>query len=894
MPFENFTMTRLEALLRSFPLSPGGRRFVDAALTAPSRNAQGTTRNVVSDIPCPKMWGNAQSESWSAENAFVLKHIFDEEVIGYATQVPPLELKYRGRNGHMVRTPYTGDCLTLHASRGILLEEWKPASDRGQLEEKYPGKYQRLDSGDYTSEPIDAIVASWGIKFIVRFSDDISSIGHRNRRFLHNYLGPRASAAYAPSLPPILDMLKDTPCRTYADLVDSGADRDTLNWAVATGNLHADLDTAPISSAPSDVLIFRHRETMRAWVASLRPDGTRPSTVGAPAARELRPGDSFMFDGKRLTVSMVGATAVHAIDHNREYVSIEHHVLAAARLAGKAVLPSTDNQAESRSRFWIVSPATLAKALRRVEILEKIEFNQLVPIGDQYSPSTLRRWRRAVKEGESSGLSPVESLLDFADERGFRGPHVDSQFSVQLNGWIYEALKDDKAKSTNAIYYDIRATAEAAGYTMVAKSSFYERVSKVRCVETIRSSQGHKVARQLEPVHWMLSQETPIHCERALELVHFDSTLLDCELRSSISGEILGRPWLSIAVCAYTRRVVGMYLSFQPPSYVSTMMLLADIIKRFGRLPDAIIHDWGSEFKAKDWKYALTILYIIRHVRPKSAPRFGAILERMFGVVTRELIDNIAGNTKLRKNVRQITPQSDPSTHSGLWMADLYCGLEEYFFGIYDNRKHPATLREPRALFEASFISHGARLHRIRRYEDTLPILMPTAKGRPRVIDPARGINVNYRYYGHPLMATLAMSGTSALVKPIPFDPGTVLAFVKGNWVICQAGIHSDLARAPEIVRRCLFEEWRVEQRLVRASNEDSRMVIKHLQDRLNQKAIDNKEYWREREARDALTTGTFPLGAAEAESDAVSTLDRMMQQAVASALAQGTRGELV
>ncbi len=222
--------------------------------------------------------------------------------------------------------------------------------------------------------------------------------------------------------------------------------------------------------------------------------------------------------------------------------------------------------------------------MKRFNILEKIARHSHLSISELYSPSTLRRWRKAVAEGVSRGLSPVESLLDFGDEKGYHGPHIDTQFSNTLNGWIIDALNDGKAKSKNAIYYDVKDLAEAAGYAMIAKSCYYERVAALQTVDSVRDSLGHKIAREFEPVYWMLDKATPIHCERAFELVHFDSTLLDVELRSSISGELLGRPWLSIAVCAHTRRDVGLYLSFQPPSYVSTMMLLADIVKRFGRL----------------------------------------------------------------------------------------------------------------------------------------------------------------------------------------------------------------------------------------------------------------------------------------------------------------------
>ncbi|MGZ3240163.1 MAG: hypothetical protein ACXU7Z_07055 [Burkholderiaceae bacterium] len=886
MPFEVFTRARLDALFTSNPLTIHGRHFVEMALKAPSRNVQGTTRNTVSDVPCPKMLGNAQTESWTAENPFTLAHIFDPDTVGYTNQVPRIELLYKGRNGHTVRSQYTGDCLRFDRNLGFVLEEWKSYGDRDTLEERFPGKYQKLDTGEYSSIPINNVVGPWGIKFVVRFSDEISSFATRNRRLLFTYLQPSAQHMYGHKLKSLLSMFDGLQCRSYAELIELGNDIDSLNWAIAHGHLHIDFNAAPISSAPSTVLVFRHREALNAWQIAIRPDGYRPCPSIYPIETSFRIGSSFIFDGKRLTVTMDGMTAIHATDDRNNFVSIEIPQLEAAFRAGKVILPTSVESSVSNNRFWSASPGSLTRAINRIRILDRINQGEALPLEDQYSASTLRRWRKAVREGEANGMSPVEALLDMSDEKGFFGTHIDQQLSNEINALILVALSDKKSNSIHATYFDIKKLIEATDRLMIAKSSFYERVKSLRSTKSIKASKGHKVAYQIEPTYWMLQLETPVHCERALELVHFDSTLLDVELRSSISGDVLGRPWLSIAVCANTRRVVGMYLSFQPPSYVSTMMLLADIVHRFGRLPDAIIHDWGSEFKAKDWKYALTALFITRHVRPKSAPRFGSILERMFGVVTRELIDNIAGNTKLRKNVRQLTPQSDPSVHSGLWLADIYEGLEDYFFRIYDERKHPTTLRSPRALFDASHLAHGMRLHRMRKREDILSIVLPTAKGRPRVVDPARGIYVNNHYYGHPLLSDLSMAGSAIVVKPIPFDPGSVLAFLKGNWVYCKMGLHADLQCAPELVRRCLFEEWRIEQRLAAASHDESRMKVRELINRINEKALENKEYWKDREACDYLAVASFPpVIANPSTKTALDRLESMMRHALSAVI---------
>jgi putative transposase len=876
--FERFSRARLEALLKLRPVSAAGREFIEEALRAPSRNVQGTTRNVAADLPCPKMMGNAQAESWTDEDPFTLRHIFDGQTLGYVNQVPRIELDYRGRNGRRTRTPYTGDCLRFDIDRGVLVEEYKPAEQRDQLEELYPGKFVRLPSGEFTSDAINAVLNPMGIGFALRFSDEVSSIGHRNRKLLHTFLQPHADGFYADKYPQLLAHFEATPSKTFAELLDAGVDIDVLHWAIAHGRLHIDFDAAVLTTDRAAVQVFRDATTLRAWSLAMRPDGSRPSSPQT-ADYQFSAGDVFLFDGQRLTITIVGVSGLYAIDEKGEHISVPYGLLYSAHRAGKVALPERSRVDGKTGTFWSTSPTALERAIRRVDVIERIDRGETLPAELTYSDRSIRRWRERIREGLAQGMSPVEALIDDGDLKGFHGTHIDPKFSEKLNAWIRKALEDKLAKSIRAMYFDIEKLAKNAGYTMIAKSSFYERVAKAQTIDAIRQAQGHKKAYPLAPAFWMLERTTPVHCERALELVHFDSTLLDIELRSSISGEVLGRPWLSIAVCAHTRRVVGMYLSFRPPSHVSSMMLLADIVKRFGRLPDAIIHDWGSEFKSKDFKYALTALYIKRYVRAKSAPRFGAILERLFGIVTRELIDNIAGNTKLRKNVRQVSPQADPTTHSGLWLADLYEGLEQYFFSEYDTRKHPTTLREPRAMFDASVITYGMAPHRMRRYDEILSILMPTAKGRPRAIDPARGIYVNYRYYGHPLLTDLSLKGESVIVKPIPFDPGSVLAFMKGHWVVCRTGLHEDLRSAPEVVRRCLFEEWMVEQRLVRASHDDSRAKLRELMERLNQKALENKEYFQEREVRRNLQEVTqFPEDAAVlADSSALRQLNTMV-----------------
>lgn len=896
--FRPFSRELLDQLLRRLPVSDSGINYINRALAAPSRNVAGGTRNVVSNIPNPKMGLSTQSESKDGERPHILRYTFIDSCIGFTTQPPAIELMYTGRNGRKVRSPYTPDALVIDVERGIVVEEWKPAADRDRLDELYPGKYNRHADGRWGSEPIEAVLGPMAITFELRFSDEIDSISHRNRQYLYTYLQPQAEQIYLPRLGDVVVLFASAHQRSLGDLIDEGGDRDVINWALATGRLHFDYGAIPLATQSNAAQIFLHESLFQAWQIAVRPDGTRPSCQLSVIENGLTSGDIFVLDGKRLTVRFVGNTSLIARGEDGSPIDLQYPELDAASRAGKLTLPQRLTTNRVKSKFYTASPAALNRAIRNAEVLQKIERGIKLNQEECYSAATIRRWSKRVREGKSIGLSPVESLLDEIDQRGFHGPHIDPKLSVELDQRITEALRSPLLKTKLAIFGEIEREWEEAGRSMISKSSFYERVKKLENPATVRASRGHKAAHQIEPAHWILNSTTPVHGAHAMNMVHMDSTLLDIEVRSSLSGAILGRPWLTIAMCAYTRKVLGFHLSFRPPSFVSSMTTLADIIVRTGRIPDSIIHDWGSEFRAKAFICCLAALFVEKFVRPKGSPKFGSVIERMFGIATQQLIANLAGNTKLRKNVRELSLSNDPSIHSGLSLLDLYLGLEDFFFDQYNTKKHPATLMPPDVKFETSLIEQGSRIHRLRRLEDILPVILPSARGSARLLDSARGLFVNYRHYSNPLLTDRALHGNSFVVKPVPFDPGRVLAFVNGQWVDCRSPLAPELATAPAIVKRCIYEEWSIEQQLVSADSAVARRELAALLEKMNSRAIENKKYWGDRDFRPLLEAAVFPkpIYAVESEKNAlrVDRFDQMVKASVHVALASTGLGQLV
>src|SRR5574343_1396397 len=174
----------------------------------------------------------------------------------------------------------------------------------------------------------------------------------------------------------------------------------------------------------------------------------------------------------------------------------------------------------------------------------------------------------------------------------------------------------------------------------------------------------------------VLYVDTPIHGSRPFQYVHIDHTQLDIELISSRTGKPLGRPWLSLAVDAWSRRIVAMYLTFDPPSYHSVMMVIRDMVRRFERLPEFIVVDNGRDFMSSAFETLLQAMGVHLRFRPAGQPRHGAVLERMFGRAHSEYVHNLSGNTKATKNVRMVTGKHLPVNFAEWTLEATYFGIE--------------------------------------------------------------------------------------------------------------------------------------------------------------------------------------------------------------------------
>jgi hypothetical protein len=211
-------------------------------------------------------------------------------------------------------------------------------------------------------------------------------------------------------------------------------------------------------------------------------------------------------------------------------------------------------------------------------------------------------------------------------------------------------------------------------------------------------------------------------------------------------------------------------------------------------LPKNIVVDNGAEFSSIYFEKLLAMYYITKKTRPPAEPRFGSVLERMFGITNTMFIHALRGNTQIMKEVRMVTKGVNPANNAVWTLAYLMERIEKFYFEVFDRREHFALGESPRNAFETGMAIHGMRPIRMINYDEIFrfSILPTTDKGYSKVVI-SRGIKIKNIYYWH--QAFQAIPGEFVAVKFDPFDIGIAYAYLikSKKWVECHSEYYAVL-----------------------------------------------------------------------------------------------------
>ena len=705
----------------------------------PVRRVRSNGVNVCGRYSSQKMGRTLQFESHKVELPALEEYEEDSEVLEYYDQPYRLSLKVKDKNGRRITVSHVPDFFVIRINEAGF-EEWKSSVRLEKLATKQAERYLFSEEQGWHSPPAEEVVLPLGLYYRLRTDDEIDWVKYRNRQFLKAYTSQ--SHLVRPEVARrILSEVVSTPGITYTELLETTeATADELNTLIANQEIYTDQRAAPLTE-PSRVHLFLNQEVASAytrWQEELKTTGKNTSLVTTTKQQQIEVG----------------------ILHPK---AMEQYLKASPR-----------DLAEANRRYQIIEPYLKGEAVAESGVSER----------------TMRHWKAKFRAAQRQYNWGYIGLIDNHASKGNRKPKISPQssdFMVMVIENHYDTLKQ---KGKLAVYGILKHEWEKAYLNQPLPSyvTFCARINQCSGYEQTKKRQGHRAAYQHSTFYWELDLTTPPHGERPWEIAHIDHTQIDVELVCSRTGRCLGRPWLTLLLDAYTRRILSVYITFDEPSYRSIMMVLRICVQRFSRLPETMVVDGGPEFNSVYFETLLAAFGCTKKQRPPAKARFGSVIERLFGTTNTEFFHNLKGNTQITKNVRLVTKSNNPKKQAVWTLDELYEAFCGYAYQFYDNKEHPALGQSPSEAFEKGIEKSGQRQMQKIDYDENFKIftLPSTAKGTAKV-QGSRGIKINYLYYWaiDDSFIQPEYEATDVPVRYDPFDMGTAYAYIKGQWIRC-------------------------------------------------------------------------------------------------------------
>lgn len=353
------------------------------------------------------------------------------------------------------------------------------------------------------------------------------------------------------------------------------------------------------------------------------------------------------------------------------------------------------------------SVGSISPVIEQVWISEKFEQIKKKP-----SERSVQRW---LKEYRVSGES-IRALLPKHADKGNREPKVDPL----IEPYILSAIEHFKQleRPTVASSYDHLTTLidyENAGISdpnkkmkVITQRAFTKRLEKLAPKEVMLARMGREETNK----HFRTAKQTQ-DISLILQVVESDHTQLDLFIVDSKSSLVLGRPHVTALIDKKSKSVLGFYIGFEKPSYLSIARALKHAIlpKNYLKekypevenewpcygIPRILSVDRGKDFSSVALSDTCLDLNIRIHRNPGKHPWYKGSIESFFKSLNGDLLNDLKG--KVFPNIVD-TNLYNPKKHSVITM-DLFLKIfHKWVVDIYHQKKVSKGRIIPRVSWE--------------------------------------------------------------------------------------------------------------------------------------------------------------------------------------------------
>ncbi|MDT5295091.1 MAG: putative transposase, partial [Acidobacteriota bacterium] len=769
-----------------------------------------------------KMGHSVQYESGSVEYAAALMYEDPfNDVIEYWDQPNTFTARYLDRSNKVRGHKCTPDFFLLRSNEAGW-EEWKTVDWLIKRASEAPERYYKDEEGKWHYGPGEDYARNKGLYFRLRSSDEINYVLTRNARILHRfYKHDYVSVINESICGTVHSFLTGQPRATLSSLLELAQEKDftaaCIYELIAFKQIHVNINK-DLLTEPETTRVFSTKEDAEFFNAL---GGSNANSDSPVRLGDVIPGTKLLFDGNSHEVVMVGKTLISLRDGGGNSFEVQASTFESyverGLISGVSSRPRENLSDEAWEYQRQFSTDDRIVALERYEIiLPKLRGGKV--LNPSVSMRTVSNWVKNYQDAKKKYNNGLLGLLPLHKCKGSHEPRLPQCVRDLMLKCIEETYENEIEKNKSASYGEFRRRCKAAGVSedQIPVYSTYRAAILARGGhEQEQKRKGAKASYNLEEFYWFLDVKIPPHGDHPWQICHVDHTELDILLLHWKTFKVQGRPYMTLLVDAYSRFVLGFYLSFDSPSKKAIMMVMRDCVRRHSHFPETLVVDKGPEFSSVYFDSLIARFNCDRKRRPTAKARFGSTIERLFGTTNTQFVHNLRGNTKPLKVPRQVTKAVDPKNWAVWNYGLLHKHLEEYFNG-YNNREHPALDGlSPQEAYNAGMQQYGLPEEEIIYDRYFLFETMPeTYRGRGRIVA-NRGIKFNYVFYNSPKLQQAKLIGTSPETRFDPYNAGILLAYVGRRWEEAYAppSIYNILRNCSEKDIAYMTEELRQRRR---------------------------------------------------------------------------------
>jgi len=406
--------------------------------------------------------------------------------------------------------------------------------------------------------------------------------------------------------------------------------------------------------------------------------------------------------------------------------------------------------------------------------------------------TTVFRWKKRYAESGSDILA----LVDDVNRKGNRK----SRYPTEVTEFVEKAIEDRYLKlERNTIQETLdyaivlvatenRLRPQSAQLPLPTRRLVTSKIEAIPAFDRYAARHGRIAA--VKRFRSVLQHRTT---NAPLERVEIDHTPLDLMVIDDDSGLPLGRPYITACIDDYTRCLLGIYISFEPPSNftVSRCLMHAFIPKtelhvKFPAIQNQwsahgvmreLVVDNGQEFHSTSFENACFSLGIEIHYSARKVAWFKGKVERFLGTLNRSVSHGTPGTT-----FSNIFDKEDynPEKHAVVRYETLKEVINTWVVDVYHQKVHRTIGVPPATMWDKSI-----RPEDILVPDDPLNLGFILGQSAKRILS-HKGIELDGLFYNSPELTLLRRKMGEKLDVEVRVDNSNlgyiaVLSPVKGE-----------------------------------------------------------------------------------------------------------------